>query len=86
MTLTREDGGLGLFSLEHFLGSQACTWAKRAQTLDDNWKLRLYKGSLGNVLNLRGSEFTQSEEPILYNIACHMERFKARLTNIKKKL
>ncbi len=31
MTLTREEGGLGLFSLSRFLGSQTCTWAKRAQ-------------------------------------------------------
>ncbi len=66
MTLTREEGGLGLFSLEIFLGSQACTWAKRAQTLDDNWKLRLYKGSNGNTLNLRSKNFSKREEPILY--------------------
>ena len=84
MTLTREDGGLGLFSLSHFLGSQACTWAKRAQTLDDDWKLRLYRSSFGNVLNLRAAEFNQAEEPILYNIATHMETFKSRLTNLKK--
>jgi hypothetical protein len=29
MTLRREEGGLGLFSLSRFLGSQACTWAKK---------------------------------------------------------
>jgi hypothetical protein len=52
MTLTREEGGLGLFSIAIFLGRQACTWAKRAQTLEDNWKLRLYKGSNRNTLNL----------------------------------
>jgi hypothetical protein len=52
MSLPREDGGLGLFSLRIFLNSQCCAWAKRAQNLDDNWKLRLYFKSLGTVLNL----------------------------------
>ncbi len=53
MTLTREEGGLGLFLLKTFLGGQVCAWAKRAQNLHNNWKLRLLRGSLGNVLNLR---------------------------------
>jgi hypothetical protein len=43
MTLPREEGGVGLFSVELFLAGQVCTWAKRAQSLDDHWKLRLYK-------------------------------------------
>jgi hypothetical protein len=80
MTLTREEGGLGLFSIAIFLGSQACTWAKRAQTLDDNWKLRLYKGSNGNTLNLRCKNFNKTEEPILYNIAQNMEKFQHLLS------
>ena len=88
MTLTREEGGLGLFSLDVFLGSQACTWAKRAQNLDDNWKLRLYRGSYGNTLNLRCTNFNKSEEPILYNIAYNMERFQnfQKLATITKNL
>jgi hypothetical protein len=80
MTLTREEGGLGLFSIAHFLGGQVCTWAKRAQSLDDNWKLRLYKGSNGNTLNLRCKNFNKKEEPILYNIANNMERFQNLLS------
>jgi hypothetical protein len=80
MTLTREEGGLGLFSIATFLGSQACTWAKRAQTLDDNWKLRLYKGSKGNALNLKCKNFNKTEEPILYNIAYNMEKFQHLLS------
>jgi len=39
MTLPREEGGNGLFEIEPFLCGQVCTWAKRAQTLDDHWKL-----------------------------------------------
>jgi hypothetical protein len=77
-----KEGGLGLFSLDVFLGSQACTWAKRAQNLDDNWKLRLYRGSYGNTLNLRCTNFNKSEEPILYNIAYNMERFQNLLSKI----
>jgi hypothetical protein len=73
MSLSREDGGLGLFSLRQFLMGQNCAWAKRAQNLDDNWKLRLYCKSLGSTLNLRSSYFNKEKEPILYNIAEGME-------------
>jgi hypothetical protein len=73
MSLSREDGGLGLFSLRQFLMGQCCAWAKRAQNLDDNWKLRLYSKSLGSTLNLRSSHFNRVKEPILYNIAEGME-------------
>ncbi len=62
MTLPREEGGIGLFSVEPFLGGQVCTWAKRAQTLDDHWKLRLYKKSLGSTLNLRAASFDKNEQ------------------------
>ena len=80
MTLSREEGGLGLFSLKTFLGGQVCAWAKRAQSFDDNWKLRLLRGSLGNVLNLRERYFKKNEEPILHNIAKNMELFQENLT------
>jgi hypothetical protein len=83
MTLPREEGGIGLFSVEPFLGGQVCTWAKRAQTLDDHWKLRLYKNSLGSTLNLRAASFDKNEEPVLYNIACQIERFQINLTTKK---
>jgi hypothetical protein len=84
MTLPREEGGLGLFKMSTFLGSQVCAWAKRAQALDDNWKLILLRGSLGNVLNLRERDFCGLREPILKNIAKNMEDFKFKLTGIKK--
>jgi hypothetical protein len=84
MTLPREEGGIGLFAIEPFLGGQVCTWAKRAQTLDDHWKLRLYKKSLGSTLNLRSASFDKNAEPILHNIACQIERFLYNLTTKKK--
>jgi hypothetical protein len=34
MTLTREEGGIGLFDIKKFLGAQSCCWAKRAQNLE----------------------------------------------------
>jgi hypothetical protein len=75
MSLPREDGGLGLFSLKTFLNSQCCAWAKRAQNLDDNWKLRLYSKILGSILNLRSEFFNKASEPILYQIAVSTETF-----------
>ncbi len=84
MALQREEGGLGLFSISNFLGSQACTWAKCAQNLDDHWKQRMLIKSLGSTLNLRAKFFNREEESILYNIALHMERMAFRLTEEKK--
>jgi exonuclease III len=84
MTLPREEGGIGLFAIEPFLGGQVCTWAKRAQTLDDHWKLRLYKKSLGSPLNLRAASFDKDAEPVLHNIARHIEIFVFNLTTKKK--
>jgi hypothetical protein len=86
MTLPRGEGGLGLFKLETFLGSQCCTWAKRAQSLDDNWKLRLYGKSLGNTLNIREKFYNPVEEPILCSIAKNMEKFHASLTTVKENI
>jgi hypothetical protein len=83
MTLQREEGGLGLFSIANFLGSQACTWAKRAQNLDDHWKQRLFSESLGSTLNLCAKFFNKEEEPILYNIALNMERMTFQFTEEK---
>jgi hypothetical protein len=32
-------GGLGLFRVKTFLASQCCSWVKRAENLDELWKL-----------------------------------------------
>jgi exonuclease III len=86
MTLPREEGGVGLFSVETFLSGQVCTWGKRAQTLDDHWKIRLYKNSLGSTLNLRSRFFDPSAEPILHNIATKIEDFHGKLTTKKNNI
>jgi hypothetical protein len=45
------EGGLGLIDIRFFIQSQNCVWVKRAQNLNDNWKLRLYGGSNGSIVN-----------------------------------
>ncbi len=50
-------------------------WVKRAQNLNDNWKLRLFRGSYNNIYNLRAKNFNKNEEPILYNIAKSFDVF-----------
>jgi hypothetical protein len=66
------------------LGAQACCWAKRAQNLDDNWKLRLYSKSFGTTLNIRSIFYDQVSEPILYNIAKNLENFLGEFTGVKE--
>jgi hypothetical protein len=86
MTLPREEGGVGLFLVETFLAGQVCSWGKRAQSLDDHWKLILYKNSLGSTLNLHAKFFDPNAEPILYNIASKVEAFHEKLTAVKKNI
>jgi len=77
---------VGLFSVEIFLAGQVCSWGKRAQSLDDHWKLRLYKNSLGSTLNLRAKFFDPNAEPILYNIVSKIEAFREKLTTVKNNI
>ncbi len=84
MTLTREEGGIGLFDMKKFLGAQSCCWAKRAQNLDDNWKLRLYAKSFGTTLNIRSHFYDPVSEPILFNIAKNFETFLGGFTSSKE--
>jgi hypothetical protein len=84
MMLTREEGGIGLFDIKKFLAAQSCCWAKRAQNLDDNWKLRLYAKSFGNTLNIRSNFYDPVSEPILYNIAKNFETFLGEFTGSKE--
>jgi hypothetical protein len=83
MTLTREEGGLGLFKISIYLAGQICTWAKRAQSLDDNWKLRLYARSYGSTLNIRCVNYDPVTEPILSNIAKNFSLFLGKLSGTK---
>ncbi len=84
MTLTPEEGGIGLFDIKKFLGAQSCCLAKRAQNLDDNWKLRLYAKSFGTTLNIRSRFYDPVSEPILYNIAKNFEIFLGGFTSAKE--
>jgi len=51
--LDKKAGGLGLIDIENYIGSQVCSWVKRAYFLNDNWKRDLFFLSEGNVFNLR---------------------------------
>jgi hypothetical protein len=57
---------------------------KRAKNLDDNWKLRLYGKSLGNIFNLRSEFFDKKTEPILFSIAESYEQLIYAHTNSKE--
>jgi hypothetical protein len=82
--LTREEGGLGLFEIKTFLGSQKCNWIKRAKNLDDYWKQRIYSKSLGNIFNLREKYFNKDIEPVLHTIVSSYETFLVEHTKAKE--
>jgi hypothetical protein len=82
--LCRTEGGLGLFDIKLYLSGQKCNWVKRAKNLDDNWKLRLYGKSLGNIFNLRSEFFDKKTEPILFSIAESYEQLIYAHTNAKE--
>ena len=79
-----EEGGLGLFKLNEFLDALRCSWVKRAQSLDDNWKRKLYAGCYGNVLNLRSVHFPYNEGPIINGIVISYENFLLKNTQWKE--
>ena len=72
--LSREEGGLGLFDIKTYLGSQKCNWIKRAKNLDDYWKQRIYSKSLGNIFNIRSKYFDRNSEPVLFSMAESFEK------------
>jgi hypothetical protein len=75
---------LGLFNIKLYLSGQKCNWVKRAKNLDDNWKLRLYGKSFGDVFNLRSEFFDKKTEPILFSITESYEELIFAHTNIKE--
>ncbi len=82
--LSREEGGLGLFDIKIFLGSQKCNWIKRAKNLDDYWKQRLFSKSPGHIFNLRSKNFDKNVEPVLYSIVESYENFLTSHTKAKE--
>jgi hypothetical protein len=76
-------GGLGLFKIEDFLNARVA-WIRRAQTIDDRWKIMLYYNSYGSVFNLRSQEFSHLEGPCLSAIVSSYEKFLKEFTKTKE--
>jgi hypothetical protein len=76
------NGGLGLFNLHQFLSAQKCSWVMRAMVLDDCWKINLYAGSFGNVLNIRANRYLEGS--VLHGIVASWENFYTAYTACKK--
>jgi hypothetical protein len=70
-----EDGGLGLFDLENFLGTQQCTWIKRSISLNEQWKVLLYSFNYGRIYNAKANNICKEEYPVLENICRNYEKF-----------
>ena len=75
MTMTCEEGGLGLFKISDFLDAQRCSWIKRAQNLNDIWKRTIYASSYGNITNIRAEHINIHDSPILHGIVTSYEKF-----------
>ena len=80
------EGGIGLFEIRSFLTAQKSNWIKKAQKLDDHWKLRIYSKSYGNIFNLRSIGFDIESDPIITGIvkAYEIVLFEHSAKNIKK--
>jgi hypothetical protein len=73
-------GGLGLFRVGDFLDAQRLAWVKRAQIIDDRWKILFYSKSYGSVFNLRCGNYNSKSEPCINAIAISYERFLIQYT------
>ena len=73
-------GGLELIEIEKYLGSQCCSWIRRAMDLDDLWKVNLFVKSCGNIFNVRKQNMDKRQHPILYNIVSFFEEFIFKFT------
>jgi len=86
--LQKSEGGIGLIDIEDFIGSQACTWVKRAYFLNDHWKRDMFYFSGGNIFNVKQKNFDREMNPILFGIAGHFEKllrcFTADKENFRK--
>jgi len=80
----RCEGGLELFEISQYLGAQCCSWVKRSVKQDDLWKRELFHFSYGNLFNMRQHNFDSSMNPILHNIAGHLEKFVFNFTTINE--
>ncbi len=74
-----ESGGMGLFNIEEFLIAQQCCWVFRCvRSCRDNWRNDLFELSLGNPLAFSPQITDCIRHPVLFDIACSFERFRAK--------
>jgi hypothetical protein len=66
---TPENGGLGLFDINHFLGAQKCVWVKRSVDLTEPWKVILYINNFGKLFNIKARNINRAEYPICHEIS-----------------
>ncbi len=72
---TPENGGLGLFGINHFLGAQKCSWVKHSFDLMDPWKVILYISNFGKLFNIKARNINLVEYPICHEISRCFETF-----------
>jgi hypothetical protein len=70
-----ENGGLGLFDINHFIGAQKCAWVKRSMDLTEPWKVVLYTSNFGKLFNIKARNINRAEYPICHEISRCFENF-----------
>jgi hypothetical protein len=75
ITMSREQGGLGLFDVESFLTSQQAGWVLKAhKSARDNWRCKLRSLCNGNVLCAGPRLIDKTANPILHGLAVSFEK------------
>jgi hypothetical protein len=64
-----ENGGLGLFNVQHYLDAQACSWVRRCTPVDQDWKACLLAAGTGNLYQIHCGFGLDSLFPVLKNIS-----------------
>jgi hypothetical protein len=82
--LCTELGGLGLFNVKKFLVAQTCSWVRRCQPIDQDWKERLLSAGTGNIYRINPRIFTDGLFPVLKNIATCFSDFTENFTKRNK--
>ncbi len=78
------EGGLGLFDLTIFLEAQKCSWIKRSVHYRiDNWRYDICSLSpTGNPVDIRLTDVSAQQNPIIYNIVSAYEKLLAGHTTL----
>jgi hypothetical protein len=77
LSLSPDNGGLGMFNLSTFLKAQMCVWIGRAYRLPiDNWQYDLMAAApLNNIALLRPMDVPLTTYPLLHNFARAFQDF-----------